>query len=1054
MWYNLAVPGEKATQETRVMPSNFICPPLPPGHPRPSHVPVAFVPTAPARPRPKVPVTSVNGVPPDENGDVDVSIPDIEDIRAGAAKGATAYQLPETGVPKTDLASDVQASLGKADTALQEHQDISGKADLVDGTVPSSQLPSYVDDVLEYAGASAFPATGEAGKIYIALDTNVQYRWSGTQYSEIAKIVPPSAATPAMDGAGSAGSSNTYARGDHVHPTDTSRASTADVEELRTGKRDKLDMQVYGLGNASVAFPDGFSLTSPEGSGIETTYTAPTGGETIELFGPVKGSRDYYYWVPEEYKDDEDFDPVGKFMWCLYGSIPDRPEQLIYNADLSYNVADYNSETPSLELAFGVESGGHPTMERPVVVDGTIAKTSEIPAVVAPSTSASDSGSAADAKATGDALAGKADETTPIAVLPSNLFPVTWSDGTTTWSMNEDDASFTHGYNSNYQLNYRSLGLEQAVCFFDGLTGTLSGYASPMTSVKFNGTEGDIGAWPVVARFPDGGTVVRDQQMLRMVPRVTNPTANNLAALNSNGGIADSQIPKANVAMKSEVAAKLDSTSAAPEFSAKAYALNDPCTYNGVLYRCKSAYTATSSSAKPDADTTHWEAKPVSALFVPITGGTMTGDLTVPNLTVGSRKSGTAVGLNSVAEGGTNTASGSYSHAEGYGTKATSDMSHAEGDNTTASNNCAHAEGNSTTASGSYSHAEGILTNASGLYSHAEGRSVNAQNDAEHAQGKYNASHTGSTDADKTLSSIGFGSDSSRKNAVETMQDGKTFIYGLGGYDGTNPTGSGVKDLAAAVDGKFDSNSAAPEWQGSLAYAPPDRVTYAGGFYECTSAVAAPASGSSNTPPSSDTTHWKATDLVTPDATFDVTASGALRLVQADGTILWHQGYGLNTTSGTTPQTENVSYYAFAADATDIAPITMPQVPAGKVGDFILDVYNPALTTTPAAFSSAATYAVGDTVLYDGKKWTCVVAVDTAGAWTGTDNWQTASISFAGLETDFKIVVPKGKDLQAWCMIAPGEYARFYVTETAFQISGKPTWQVVKEVVEDAGGAS
>ena len=53
------------------------------------------------------------------------------------------------------------------------------------GKVPSSQLPSFVDDVLEYASQSAFPTTGEAGKIYIAQDTNKTYRWSGSAYVEI-----------------------------------------------------------------------------------------------------------------------------------------------------------------------------------------------------------------------------------------------------------------------------------------------------------------------------------------------------------------------------------------------------------------------------------------------------------------------------------------------------------------------------------------------------------------------------------------------------------------------------------------------------------------------------------------------------------------------------------------------------------------------------------------------------------------------------------------------------------------------------------------------------
>lgn len=53
------------------------------------------------------------------------------------------------------------------------------------GRVPSTQLPSYVDDVLEYASFSNFPQTGEDGKIYVAEDTNRQYRWSGSQYVEI-----------------------------------------------------------------------------------------------------------------------------------------------------------------------------------------------------------------------------------------------------------------------------------------------------------------------------------------------------------------------------------------------------------------------------------------------------------------------------------------------------------------------------------------------------------------------------------------------------------------------------------------------------------------------------------------------------------------------------------------------------------------------------------------------------------------------------------------------------------------------------------------------------
>lgn len=58
-----------------------------------------------------------------------------------------------------------------------------------DGKVPSSQLPGYVDDVLEFDNQSGFPQTGESGKIYVAKDTNKTYRWSGSSYIEISQSI-------------------------------------------------------------------------------------------------------------------------------------------------------------------------------------------------------------------------------------------------------------------------------------------------------------------------------------------------------------------------------------------------------------------------------------------------------------------------------------------------------------------------------------------------------------------------------------------------------------------------------------------------------------------------------------------------------------------------------------------------------------------------------------------------------------------------------------------------------------------------------------------------
>jgi hypothetical protein len=66
------------------------------------------------------------------------------------------------------------------------------------GKVPSTQLPSYVDDVLEYTNLAAFPAKGETGKIYVALDTNKPYRWSGSTY--IAIVASPGSTDSVAEG--------------------------------------------------------------------------------------------------------------------------------------------------------------------------------------------------------------------------------------------------------------------------------------------------------------------------------------------------------------------------------------------------------------------------------------------------------------------------------------------------------------------------------------------------------------------------------------------------------------------------------------------------------------------------------------------------------------------------------------------------------------------------------------------------------------------------------------------------------------------------------------
>ena len=95
-----------------------------------------------------------------------------------------ASDAKELAESKADKATTL-AGYGITDAATKI--DLASKADLADGKVPAAQLPSFVDDVLEYDAMSSFPATGEDGKIYIDKETNKTYRWSGTQYVEISQ---------------------------------------------------------------------------------------------------------------------------------------------------------------------------------------------------------------------------------------------------------------------------------------------------------------------------------------------------------------------------------------------------------------------------------------------------------------------------------------------------------------------------------------------------------------------------------------------------------------------------------------------------------------------------------------------------------------------------------------------------------------------------------------------------------------------------------------------------------------------------------------------------
>jgi hypothetical protein len=149
------------------------------------------------------------------------------------------------------------------------------------GKVASAQLPSYVDDVVEAANYAAFPATGETSKIYVALDLNKIYRWSGSTYVEIA--ASPGTTDNVPEGTTNKYFSNTLARGAFSASTGISitegAISTTITQYTDAGARAAISVtDAGGDGSASYNSSTGvITYTGPGTTEYRAAFTAGTG---------------------------------------------------------------------------------------------------------------------------------------------------------------------------------------------------------------------------------------------------------------------------------------------------------------------------------------------------------------------------------------------------------------------------------------------------------------------------------------------------------------------------------------------------------------------------------------------------------------------------------------------------------------------------------------------------------------------------------------------------------------------------------------------------------
>jgi len=188
------------------------------------------------------------------------------------AQGSIAYS-GLSGIPSTFAPSahqHVVADVTGLQAALDGKQVAGSYATLVGGTVPSSQLPSYVDDVIEYSALSGFPSTNDGGKIFVARDTGKIYRWSGSAYIEISP-------SPGSTDSVVEGSTNLY----HT----TARAAAAAPVQSVAGRTGTVTLAKGDVGLGNVTNVDATARANH--SGTQTAATISDFAAEAAKYGPV-----------------------------------------------------------------------------------------------------------------------------------------------------------------------------------------------------------------------------------------------------------------------------------------------------------------------------------------------------------------------------------------------------------------------------------------------------------------------------------------------------------------------------------------------------------------------------------------------------------------------------------------------------------------------------------------------------------------------------------------------------------------------------------------------